>query len=94
MVLCHRCGNNVCKPCAFTPAVQRKITVACNNMLSRPSHVQRLAVAARALELSRREFPNWMADVLFGFEGELNHYRPEVGRFVRSGYKPFLFGSK
>jgi len=72
MVLCHRCGNNVCKPCVFSPAAQPKITVACNNMLSRPSHVQRLAVAARALDLSRREFPNWMADVIFNFKGEVD----------------------
>ncbi len=72
MVFCHRCKNNVCRPCVFTPAAQRQITVACNDMLSRRSHVQRLAIASRALGLSRREFPNTMADVIFGFEGEVS----------------------
>jgi len=72
MVFCQRCGINVCKPCVFTPDIKRRITVACNDMLSRRSHVQRLAVASRALGLSRREFPNWMADVIFGFEGEID----------------------
>ncbi|WP_069095564.1 hypothetical protein [Methyloligella halotolerans] len=37
--------------------------------LARVSHFQRLAIATRALGLSRREIPNWMADVIYGYRG-------------------------
>lgn len=73
MTYCQRCGRDVCKPCIFKPVNDNKrtITVARDDGLLRRSHFQRLALAVRALGLSRREIPNWMADVIFGFEGKI-----------------------
>jgi hypothetical protein len=39
--------------------------------LGRISHFQRLAMATRDLGLSRREIPNWIADVVHGFDGRI-----------------------
>jgi len=35
------------------------------------SYFRRLAIATTNLGLSRREIPNWMADVIFDFEGTI-----------------------
>lgn len=73
MPYCTICGLDVCTPCRKSPANDnnRVITVARDEELLRRSHVQRLATATRALGLSRREIPNWMADVIFGFKGKI-----------------------
>jgi hypothetical protein len=71
--ICNLCGHDVCKPCAFKPANEnsRTIIVASEAELCRRSHFQRLSMATRALGISRREIPNWMADVIFGFRGRI-----------------------
>lgn len=73
MTTCHRCGRDVCQPCVFKPVNDNKrvVIVARDDELLRRSHVQRLGTATRALGLSRREIPNWMADVIFGFKGKI-----------------------
>lgn len=73
MPYCTLCGMEVCTPCKTRPANDNKrvITVARDDELLRRSHFRRLATATRALGLSRREVPNWMADVIFGFEGKI-----------------------
>lgn len=70
---CQRCGRDVCHPCVLKPVNDNKrtITVARDEELLRRSHFQRLGTATRALDLSRREIPNWMADVIFGFKGKI-----------------------
>lgn len=45
------------------------VTIAPDWQLLRKSNFQRLAMATKALELTRREIPNWVADTIFGFEG-------------------------
>jgi len=82
MTTCQRCGRDVCKPCQSKPVNDNKrvVVVARDDELLRRSHVQRLGVATRALGLSRREIPNWMADVIFGFKGKI----------IWSGGKTFL----
>lgn len=71
--ICSTCGRDVCNPCTFRPANDNKrvVTVARDDELLRRSHFQRLGTATRALNLSRREIPNWMADVIFGFKGKI-----------------------
>jgi len=72
MPYCIACRQNVCRPCRClysVPVKSRRVVVASDGQLSRKSHVQRLAIATRALELSRRAIPDWIADQLFAFEG-------------------------
>lgn len=72
MPYCIQCRQTVCQPCRSlysVPLERRRVVVASDAQLSRKSHVQRLAMATRALELPRREIPNWIADQVFGFEG-------------------------
>lgn len=73
MTTCSRCGRDVCKPCAIKPANDNKraVVVASDEELSRRSHFQRLATATRALGISRREIPNWLADTIYGFRGRI-----------------------
>lgn len=73
MTYCQRCGRDVCKPCAFKPVNDNKRTVivASDAELLRRSHFQRLATATRALGISRREIPNWIADTIYGFRGRI-----------------------
>lgn len=71
MVICQYCTKDVCKPCLAIPGKHRKVVVATDTELARHSHFHRLAMATSALGLSRREVPNWMADVIFGFEGQI-----------------------
>lgn len=56
-----------------------KITVASDRQLRRRSHFQRLAIATAALEVSRRELINVIADALYKFEGAIVH--PNGGPF-------------
>jgi len=71
MVICQYCRKDVCKPCLAVPGKHRKVVVAGDDELARHSHFQRLAMATSALGRSRREVPNWMADTIFGFEGQM-----------------------
>lgn len=45
--------------------------MAADYQLLRKSHVSRLAIAAVAEGLSRREWPNAIADAIYGFEGTI-----------------------
>lgn len=74
MPYCIACRQNVCRPCQSlyaVPLARRRVVVASDSQLLRKSPVHRLAMATRALELPRREIPNWIADQLFGFEGAI-----------------------
>jgi hypothetical protein len=74
MPYCIACRQNVCRPCrplSGVPLESRRVMVASDSQLSRKSHVQRLAMAARALELPRRAIPDWIADQIYGFEGAI-----------------------
>lgn len=67
---CAKCRLKVCTPCMpVTGKNVRTVVVASDRQLSRKSHVQRLAMATRALELPRRAIPDWIADRVFGFDG-------------------------
>jgi len=74
MPYCIACRQNVCQPCQSlysVPLESRRVVVASDGQLSRKSHVQRLAMVTRALELPRRAIPDWIADQIFGFEGAI-----------------------
>jgi hypothetical protein len=78
MPVCVKCNRDVCVPCVQKKTAahpHRSIYVASDGELCRKSYVRRLAVATVALlkelELSRRNFPNWMTDAIFGFDGEI-----------------------
>lgn len=47
------------------------VVMATDFQLGRKSHMQRLAIAAKAEGLSRREWPNAIADTVYGFEGTI-----------------------
>lgn len=67
---CTLCGRRLgpcCTPKENRPA--KVVIVASDDELSRVSHFQRLAIATRALGLSRREIPNWMADAIYDYRG-------------------------
>ncbi len=74
MPICVKCGFDVCKPCRLTgelsPRIDRVI-VASDTQLCRVSHFQRLAMGSKALDIPRRAFPNWLADVIFGCDGQI-----------------------
>lgn len=53
--------------------INRVVRVASFTELSRPSHVQRLAVATEALNYSRRKFLDELADAIFAMEGRIFH---------------------
>lgn len=78
MPLCVKCNRVVCVPCVRSPAGPKalpKIYVASDDELSRKSYFRRLAIASAALkaelDLSRRDFPDWMAGVIYGYEGKI-----------------------
>lgn len=50
---------------------KRSIVMAGDFQLGRKSHMQRLAIAAKAEDLPRREWPNAIADAIYGFEGSI-----------------------
>jgi len=67
---CAKCRLIVCQPCVpVLRAESQTVVLVSDSQLSRKSHVQRLAMATRALELPRRAIPDWIADQVFGFEG-------------------------
>lgn len=59
----------VISPVTPTEFRQDRVTVASDTALRRTSHVQRLAIATAALEVSRRELLNHLADEIYGYEG-------------------------
>lgn len=78
MPLCVRCNREVCVPCVrakIGETSRRKIVVATDDELLAKPYFRRMAVASSALSkersLSRREFPNWMADAIYSYEGEI-----------------------
>lgn len=82
MPYCTKCLRLVCTPC--TPANDnyppKLVIVASDSELLRRSYFQRLAIATKALELPRREIPNWVADVIYACEGSI--VWPNGDRFV------------
>lgn len=82
MPYCTKCLRLVCTPC--TPANDNHppkiISVASDSELMRRAYFQRLAIATRALDLPRREIPNWIADVIYAYEGSI--VWPNGDRFV------------
>ena len=56
--------NNTTQP-------QKFVFVASDDELRQRSYFQRLAIATAALNLPRREIPNHMADVIFGYRGKI-----------------------
>ena len=74
MVICSKCGRAVCRPCepASGGASGRPfIRLARDRELRAPVYFRRLAMATASIGLSRREIPNWLADTIFGFDGEI-----------------------
>lgn len=57
------------------------IVVATDHMLSTAKRLRAIAVAVKMLGLSRRKVPNWIADRICGFEGEI----------VWPNGKPFIY---
>lgn len=49
----------------------RTVVVASDTALRSLSHFQRLSIATAALEVSRRELPNLIADTIYNFEGKI-----------------------
>ncbi len=49
----------------------RIVVVASDTALRRLSHFRRLAIATAAMEVSRRELPNVIADKVYEFEGRI-----------------------
>lgn len=50
---------------------EKTIVMGSDFQLGRISHVSRLAIAAVAEDYSRREWPNAIADAIYGFEGTI-----------------------
>lgn len=73
MPYCFKCNRVVCCPCErLNPVLKPKfVIVATDEQLSRQSHFYRLAIATKALRISRRQIPNWLADEIFNFEGKV-----------------------
>lgn len=78
MLLCVKCKRIVCSPCIrdkCVPDHRPAVYVASDGELSSLSYFRRLAVASAALKdglrLSRRDFPDWIADAIFGYEGQI-----------------------
>jgi len=78
MPLCSTCNREVCNPCvrtALDAERRRRIVVASDRELRRRSYFRRLAMATKALlaelALSRREMPDWIADTIYAYRGEV-----------------------
>jgi hypothetical protein len=66
----------------LAPPPLKSMGVATNWELGRIWYFRRLAIATCALNLSRREIPNWMADVIFGYDGAI--LNPDGTKFIIS----------
>ncbi|MGH1351637.1 MAG: hypothetical protein ACRBBN_12655 [Methyloligellaceae bacterium] len=71
MTKCPYCNQSNCSTNCKSRKRKRIVTVASDQELSRKSHMRRLAIATKALGIPRREIPNWMADVIFNFSGDI-----------------------
>jgi hypothetical protein len=49
------------------------IVIPDDDLLLRPATTARLAIALRAKGLSRRAFPNFILDMLYGFKGDISY---------------------
>lgn len=75
---CFQCNSNVQFPCAGAdlPGLKRgAIVMASNTQLGKVSYFRRLAMATRSqmerAGMSRRQFPDWLADVIYGYDGPI-----------------------
>jgi len=77
MFLCSKCNRYVCNPCQ-TPYKRSgepaEVFTANPAQLRSRAYFRRLAIATSNLGLSRREIPNWMADVIFEFKGVIRSH--------------------
>lgn len=73
MIIYNNFNREYFKPYATpdSPPPRKTVVVATNFELSRIWYFRRLAIATCALDLSRREIPNWIADVIFSYEGRI-----------------------
>ena len=78
MPQCFQCNSDVQFPCIGVglPGLTRgAIVLASNPQLARQSYFRRLAMATRSQmereDLSRRQFPDWLADVIYGHDGPI-----------------------
>lgn len=58
-------------PFASHEATRKTVVMATDFQLGRISHVARLSIAAVAEGFARREWPNAIADAIYGFEGTI-----------------------
>ncbi len=74
MHVCPQCGGNFSTKDHIQTSPQ-SVTIATDWQLSRISHVQRLALATlnvkQEKDLSRREIPNWLAHVIYEYDGRI-----------------------
>lgn len=77
MPLCVKCKREVCNPCLRGSSLgeRQRIVVASDDELTRLSCFRRMAMATASLVrsegISRRRFPDWLADTIYGYEGEI-----------------------
>ena len=73
MPYCLKCYRVVCSPCERLNKTPKTnfVVVATDEQLCRTSHFQRLAIATKALGLSRRNIPDWIADEIFSYDGKV-----------------------
>lgn len=80
-LLCMKCGLRVCTPCAPEAANDNHaVRLPNEEVLRSPETVNALARYCAEINISRRQFPNAMADTIYGFRGAiLNHHdRPFI----------------
>lgn len=58
-------------PAISSDVLPRTVVMASDFQLGRISHISRLAIAAVAERISRREWPNAIADAIYGFDGTI-----------------------
>lgn len=66
---CAKCNRLVCSPCVLERKTPNIVMYAHQYQILSKPYFRRLAIATASLGLSRREIPNWMADVIFSYEG-------------------------
>lgn len=60
-----------------------EIVVPHSNTFRSQAVVQRMAMVVSALDISRREMPNWMADQFLAFDGRGGQFVTQTGDIVR-----------
>ncbi|HML91237.1 hypothetical protein [Methyloceanibacter sp.] len=77
-------GLYVARDAERADASGETVTVASDFQLRSPHHFQRLAIATAALGLPRRAITDWLADVIYNYEGRIlwpngtEHGLPEI----------------